>query len=132
MNLFRRATFWKKMIFQKSNIPHHLLFLKSCLFKVATFSKDSTFYSSYLFRRATFLQNTLSEELLFHSNTSYLFVSNYISELTAVYSSKYFFTDCPMKIKVRQAKTICSFLNKHKFLKEGCADLHTPNINKVK
>ena len=53
-------------------------------FRATTFSKDATFYSSYLFRRATFLQHTFSEELLFHSYTSYLFVSNYISELSAV------------------------------------------------
>ena len=37
-----------------------------------------------------------------------------------------------MKIKVSQAKIICSFSRKHKFLKEGCVDLHAPNMNKVK
>ena len=51
---------WKKLIFQKSNIPHYLLFLESCLFKRANFSKDATFYSSYHFRKATFLQHTFS------------------------------------------------------------------------
>ena len=64
--LFGKATFWKKLIFQKSNIPHYLLFLDSCLFIATTFSKDATFYSSYLFRRAAFLQHTFAEELLFH------------------------------------------------------------------
>ena len=59
--------FGKKMIFQRSNSPHYLLFLESCVFGATTFSKDPTFYSSYLFRRATFLQHTFSEELLFHS-----------------------------------------------------------------
>ena len=71
INFFRKATFWKKLVFQKSNIPHYLLFLESCFFRAVTFSKDSTFYSSYLFKRATFLQHAFSEELLFHSYASF-------------------------------------------------------------
>ena len=63
--------FWKKLVFQKSNIPHYVLFLGSCLFRAATFSKDATFYGSYLFRSATFWQHTFSEELLFHSYASF-------------------------------------------------------------
>ena len=31
---FRTVTFWKKLIFQKSNIPHYLLFLESHFFRV--------------------------------------------------------------------------------------------------
>ena len=62
--------FGKKLIFQKSNIPHCLLFLESCFFRAPIFSKDGTFCSSYLFRRATFLQHTFSEKLLFHSYAS--------------------------------------------------------------
>ena len=50
----RRATFCKKLVFQKINIPHYLLFLKNYLFIVATFSKDVNFCSSYVSRRATF------------------------------------------------------------------------------
>ena len=66
ISIFRKATFWKKLISQKSNTPYYLLFLESCRFRVATFSKDATFYS-ILFKRAAFLQHTFSEELLFHS-----------------------------------------------------------------
>ena len=77
INLLRKATFWKKLIFQ-----HYILFLESCLFRATTFSKEATFYSSYLFSRATFLQKSFSEELLFHSYDSFpqlhfcLFVSS--------------------------------------------------------
>ena len=46
MHVFRKATFWKKLTSQKSNIPHYLLFLESYVFGVATFSKDATFYGS--------------------------------------------------------------------------------------
>ena len=42
-NFFRRVTFWKKLIFQKSNIPHCLLFLDSYFFRVATFSEHTFF-----------------------------------------------------------------------------------------
>ena len=66
-----KRDFSEKLIFQKSNILHYLLFLESCFFRAATFSKDGTFYSSYLFRRATFLQHAFSEELLFHSCASF-------------------------------------------------------------
>ena len=59
--------FRKKLIFQKSNIPHYLLFLDSWRFRVASFSKEVTFYSGYLFRRVTFSQHTFSKVLLFHS-----------------------------------------------------------------
>ena len=44
-----KLLFGKKLIFQKSNIPHYLLFLESCLFRATTFSKDATFYSSCFF-----------------------------------------------------------------------------------
>ena len=43
---FRNATFWKKLIFLKSNIPHYLLSLESYTFRAATFSKDVTYYGS--------------------------------------------------------------------------------------
>ena len=49
INFFRKATFLEKLIFQKSNNTHYLLFLDSCLFRAATVSKDATFYSTYLF-----------------------------------------------------------------------------------
>ena len=35
---------------------------------MVTFSKDATFYSIYLFRRTPFLQDTFSEELIFHTD----------------------------------------------------------------
>ena len=58
INFFRKVTFWKNLIFQKSNVPHYLLFLESRAFRARNFSKDATFYSNYVFRRATFLQHT--------------------------------------------------------------------------
>ena len=70
INIFRRATFWKKLFFHKNNILDYLLFLESYLFREATFSKSVIFYSSYLFRRANFLQLTFSGELLIHSYAS--------------------------------------------------------------
>ena len=70
IDIFRRATFWKKLFFHKNNILDYLLFLESYLFREATFSKSVIFYSSYLFRRANFLQLTFSGELLIHSYAS--------------------------------------------------------------
>ena len=60
INFFRRVTFWKKLIFQKSSIAHCLLFLKSYFFRVATFAKDVTFHIAPI----------VSEELFF---TTYFF-----------------------------------------------------------
>ena len=62
INVFKKAIFQKKIIFQKSNMPYYLPFLESCLFRAATFSKDATFYSNSLFRRAAFLQFAFSKE----------------------------------------------------------------------
>ena len=62
-----RGTFWKMLIFHKSIILQHLLFLESYFFIVATFSKDLTFHSSYFSRKASSSQHTFSEEILFHS-----------------------------------------------------------------
>ena len=82
IKFFRKATFWKKQIFQKRNIPLYLPFLESCFFRVATFSKDGTFFSSYLFRRATFFNALFQKSycftttLFFHRCTSNLFISN--------------------------------------------------------
>ena len=71
IKFFRKVTFWKKLIINKGNILHGLLFVESYLFRTATFSKDSTFYSSYLLRRATFLQHNFLKDLLFHSYASF-------------------------------------------------------------
>ena len=68
--LFQKGYIFKKLFFQKRNIPHYLLFLESYLFREATFSKDITFYSSNLFRRASFSQHTFSDGLLFHNYAS--------------------------------------------------------------
>ena len=65
----KKARFWKRLLFQKSEIPHYLLFLESYL--LISFSSIATFYSSYIFRRASFLQHTFSEELLFHRYPSF-------------------------------------------------------------
>ena len=76
INFFRKATFWKNLIFQKAIVRSiYLLFPENCLFRAAISSKDATFYSSYILRRALFLQHTFSEELL-HSYSSYAFASN--------------------------------------------------------
>ena len=56
IDFFRKESFWKKLIFQKSNISHYPLFLESYFFRGATFSKDATLYSSYLARRAAFFK----------------------------------------------------------------------------
>ena len=79
--------FQKSNIFQKSDIPHYLLFLESYHFWAATFSKDVIFYRSYLFSRVTFSFHTFSEKLLFHSyasfpNLNFLFI--FISILNLV------------------------------------------------
>ena len=68
INFSWRATFWKKVIFQKSNIPHYLLLAESYLFRVANFSKDTTFYSSYLFRKAT-IYNILFQKSYYFTAT---------------------------------------------------------------
>ena len=61
-----RATFWEKLIFQKSNIPHYPLFLESHLLERLLLQK--TLYSL----AAALSQHTLSEDLLIHSKTSFL------------------------------------------------------------
>ena len=67
ITFFRKATCWKKLIIQKSKALYTLLFQESYLFRVAASSKDAAFYSIYLFRKPAFLQDTFSEELIFHS-----------------------------------------------------------------
>ena len=62
INIFRKATYWKKLIIQKSNTLYYILFLESYLFRAVTFSKEATF------RTAAFLQDNFSEELLFHTD----------------------------------------------------------------
>ena len=57
-----------KLYDRKTNSLYYLLFPESCFFRAATFLKDATFYSIYLFRRAAFLQDTFSEELIFHTD----------------------------------------------------------------
>ena len=64
MNFFRRAKFWNKLSFQKSNTPHYLLFvgatfLERLLFQktlpsvTATFSEELLFLQTHLFRKVT-------------------------------------------------------------------------------
>ena len=83
INFLRRATFWKTVIFQKSNIPHYLLFLENYLFIVATFSKDvipsieATFSEELLFYNKLFQKSYyFTATPPFHSHTSSLSVSN--------------------------------------------------------
>ena len=65
-----QLTFWKKLIFQKTDIriTHYVLFLERHFVRVATLSKDLIFHNSYFFRRATFHNYTFSEEILFHEH----------------------------------------------------------------
>ena len=41
-------------------------------------------------------------------------------------------TDRLMKTKVSPAQSIGSFLRRHRLKKEGCADLHNPDMNRFK
>ena len=67
----------KKLIFQKSNIPHYLLFLESCHFRAAAFSKDATFSEELLFYNILFQKSYyFTVTIPLHSYTCYLFVSN--------------------------------------------------------
>ena len=68
IKFFRKAIFWRNLMIQKSNTLYCILFPERCLFWVVTFSKDATCYSIYLFRRTPFLQDTFSEELIFHTD----------------------------------------------------------------
>ena len=43
-NFIRKATFWKKLIFQKSNIPHYF-FWRATFLIAATFSEELLFYN---------------------------------------------------------------------------------------
>ena len=52
MNILGKAAFWKKLIFQKSNIPYYPIFMESYIFRAATFQK-SYFFTTYLFRTVT-------------------------------------------------------------------------------
>ena len=49
ISFFRRATFWKMIVFQKRNIPYCLLFLESYLLRAPTFS-DELLYHNILFQ----------------------------------------------------------------------------------
>ena len=53
---FKKKRFWKKLLFQKSNIPHNLLFLESYLFNV--FIINRYLLQQLHFRNTTFLQHT--------------------------------------------------------------------------
>ena len=88
INLFRKVTFWKKLIFQNINF-RITYFSWRPEFRATSFWKDATFYSSYLFRKATFLQHSFSEELLFHSYVSFwqlhfLFLRYYLCKLSTI------------------------------------------------
>ena len=107
----RRATFCKKLVFQKINIPHYLLFLKNYLFIVATFSKDVNFCSSYVSRRATFSKQvplrtinffrraTFWKKLIFQKSniTHYLlYLENYLFVVATVLSIAATFSEEPL------------------------------------
>ena len=82
--------FGGKLIFQKSNIPHHLFFWRAAFLNRLLFQKTLSSIAFHLFRRATFLQCNFSEELLFHisflSYASYLPVSKEVSSVPSTWS----------------------------------------------
>ena len=67
VNFFRKTTFWKKLMFQNSNILHYLLLLESYLFTVATSSKKRQlvqqlpFQKNFCFTTQFFRRVTISE-----------------------------------------------------------------------
>ena len=65
---FRRATLWKIASLSEKQYSMLTTFSGELLFSKATLSSIA---ASQLFKRATFLQHTLSEELPFHSYTSF-------------------------------------------------------------
>ena len=61
----KKARFWKRLLFQKSKIPHYLLFPENCLFNSffinryilsQLYFQKSFFFTTYLFRRVTISQ----------------------------------------------------------------------------
>ena len=93
INFFRRVTFWKKLISRKCNIPHCLLFLDTYFFRVATFLKKNllsiaaTFSEELLFYNILFPKRYyFTATFPFHSYTSYLSVSNYVSSIQVGYN----------------------------------------------
>ena len=86
-NFFRKATFWKKIIFQKSNIPHNLLFLEGFFLERLLFQKTVPSIAALL-SEELLLHNILFQKRyyftakpLFHSCTSQLFASNLLNLL---------------------------------------------------
>ena len=79
---FRTATFWKKLIFQKSNISHYLLFLESHFFRVVKtqLSIADTFSQELLFKTYFIRRGTISQ-LCSLSPAHFLFISQQLSEL---------------------------------------------------
>ena len=84
MNFFRKDRFWKKLIFQKSNIPQYIppffwkaAFLERLLLQktlpsiTATFSEELLFYN-VLVQKTYYFTATVP----FHRCTTYLFFSN--------------------------------------------------------
>ena len=73
---FRRATFCKKLAFQKNNIPHYLLFLESLFFRVGKTYLFTTgnFSEELLFKTYFFRGGTISQ-LFFLSTAQFLFIS---------------------------------------------------------
>ena len=53
-----KLLFGKKLTFQKSNIPHYLLFLESYLFRAATFSKDTASFPQLHFLFISFFSTS--------------------------------------------------------------------------
>ena len=68
INFFKKAKFWKKLLFQKSNIPHYLFFLDGYLFH-NFFINRYLLQKSYIFTTYLFRGVTISQEPLFSTAT---------------------------------------------------------------
>ena len=81
---FKTATFWKQLIFQKINIPHYLLLLKSHSFKVGkTYHSMTDTFSEELLCKTDFFRRGTISQVHFLSTAHSLFISYQLSELDA-------------------------------------------------
>ena len=81
IKFLERATFWEKLIFRRSNIPHYLPFQENVLSIAATFPEELLFHSMLFQKRYNFIAT-----LPFHSCTFCLSVSNQVSSIPVRYS----------------------------------------------
>ena len=79
--LFQNRYFLEKANFWKRQYSASTIFSGKLLFQSGYLYKRTHFQQQQLFRRATFSQNTFSEEVLFHSYTSFAQLHSLIYQL---------------------------------------------------